>query len=294
MIYLAVSMLAKAIDKGYLKVFAGLTLHQVCTSGSTTKPKKAAWTNLVRINDQQKQPSHQGSDCHPHLKANRLTLWNFVPRNHSMLVHTLSSQPSSRSLACCSATNQAGSLSFLTEATSTLSSSSFMMLMLSNLSQSRANQRKSSCEHICWFVITSQHGASNCNFTRWTMSKEKTCPQSTHPTSTAPIRRNGKFALGKTTSSLALLGFQRPSRLRCHLTDQTDFTLNMLPPCHKNSDQLAFKALKESYLFNATLMAPLGTEVLAHHKPNQRLSWGFHSLKVWYISLSLQYVLPWE
>jgi hypothetical protein len=36
-------------------------------------------------------------------------------------------------------------------------------------------------------------------------------------------------------------------------------------------------------------MALLGTKVLAHHKPNQRLSWSFHALNKWYISLSLQY-----
>jgi hypothetical protein len=36
-------------------------------------------------------------------------------------------------------------------------------------------------------------------------------------------------------------------------------------------------------------MAPLGIKVLAHHKPNQHLSWGFHALNAWYISPSLQH-----
>jgi hypothetical protein len=36
-------------------------------------------------------------------------------------------------------------------------------------------------------------------------------------------------------------------------------------------------------------MALLGTTVLAHHKPNQQTSWGFHALNAWYISPSLQH-----
>jgi hypothetical protein len=75
----------------------------------------------------------------------------------------------------------------------------------------------------------------------------------------------------------------------CHLTNQTDFTLNMLWPCRQNPALLAFEALKGSYSFDATPMSPLGTKVLANHKPNQWLSWGFHTLNAWYISPSLQH-----
>jgi hypothetical protein len=64
----------------------------------------------------------------------------------------------------------------------------------------------------------------------------------------------------------------------------------MLQPCWQNPALLAFQAaLKGSYAFNATTMAPLGTKVLAHHKPNQQLSRGFHTLIAWYISPSLQH-----
>jgi hypothetical protein len=61
----------------------------------------------------------------------------------------------------------------------------------------------------------------------------------------------------------------------CHLPNQRDFTLNMLWPCCQNLALLAFKALEGSYSFDATPMAPLGTQVLAHHKPNQKLAWDF-------------------
>jgi hypothetical protein len=63
----------------------------------------------------------------------------------------------------------------------------------------------------------------------------------------------------------------------------------MLWPCRQDPALLAFvEALKGSYLFDATPMAPLGTKVLAHCKPNQCSSWGFHALVAWYISPSLQ------
>jgi hypothetical protein len=76
----------------------------------------------------------------------------------------------------------------------------------------------------------------------------------------------------------------------CRLTDQTDFTLNMLQLCHQNPALSVFKALEVSYSFDATPMAPLlGTKVLAHHKPNRWSSWGFHALNTWYISPSLKH-----
>jgi hypothetical protein len=73
------------------------------------------------------------------------------------------------------------------------------------------------------------------------------------------------------------------------LTNQAYFTLNMLWPCRQNPALSAFEALKGSYSFNATPMALLGTKVLAHHKSNQHLSWGFHALNGWYISPSFQH-----
>jgi hypothetical protein len=51
----------------------------------------------------------------------------------------------------------------------------------------------------------------------------------------------------------------------CYLTNQTDFTLNILQPCCQNPALLAFETLKGSYSFDAIPMALLGTKVLAHH-----------------------------
>jgi hypothetical protein len=75
----------------------------------------------------------------------------------------------------------------------------------------------------------------------------------------------------------------------CRLTNQTDFILNMLWPCRQNPALSAFKVLKWSYSFNSTPMAPLGTKVLVHHKPNWHSSWDFLALNAWYISPFLQH-----
>jgi hypothetical protein len=70
----------------------------------------------------------------------------------------------------------------------------------------------------------------------------------------------------------------------CHLTMQCNSALNMLCPCCQNPLLLAHKVLKKLFSFNATPMAPLGTEVLVHMKPNQQCTWGYHASKAWYLS----------
>jgi hypothetical protein len=75
----------------------------------------------------------------------------------------------------------------------------------------------------------------------------------------------------------------------CQLTTQWDATLNMLRPCCQNPLLLAHEALEGSFSFNATPMAPLGTEVLVHTKPNRRSTWGYHTSKAWYLSHSLNH-----
>ena len=42
------------------------------------------------------------------------------------------------------------------------------------------------------------------------------------------------------------------------------------------------------YLFDATPIAPVGTETLIHLKPMRSHTWGYHALKAWYIGPSLK------
>jgi hypothetical protein len=44
------------------------------------------------------------------------------------------------------------------------------------------------------------------------------------------------------------------------------------------------KALEGTFSFDATPMAPLGTEVLVHQKPVRRKTRGYHAAKAWYLS----------
>jgi hypothetical protein len=48
---------------------------------------------------------------------------------------------------------------------------------------------------------------------------------------------------------------------------QSDATLNMMRLCCLKSLLFAYIALEGTFLFDAMLMAPLGTEVLVHQKP---------------------------
>ncbi len=52
----------------------------------------------------------------------------------------------------------------------------------------------------------------------------------------------------------------------CCLTNQCNYTINMLRPWCQNALLSAFKAMEGSYLFDATPMAPPGIKVLVHLK----------------------------
>jgi hypothetical protein len=75
----------------------------------------------------------------------------------------------------------------------------------------------------------------------------------------------------------------------CCLTNQCNYTINMLCPCHQNPLLLAFKAMEGSFLFDATHMAPPGMEVLVHLKPTYCKSWAYHASNNWYIGPSLKH-----
>ena len=43
------------------------------------------------------------------------------------------------------------------------------------------------------------------------------------------------------------------------------------------------------FSFDATPMAPIGTEYMVHVKPSQRLTWGYHAIKAWYFCPALNH-----
>ncbi len=63
----------------------------------------------------------------------------------------------------------------------------------------------------------------------------------------------------------------------------------MLQSCHQNPALSAVEAMEGSFSFDATPMAPPGTEVLVHLKTSCQKSWSFHASNSWYIGLSLKH-----
>ncbi|KAL7524050.1 hypothetical protein ACHAXR_001126, partial [Thalassiosira sp. AJA248-18] len=75
----------------------------------------------------------------------------------------------------------------------------------------------------------------------------------------------------------------------CKMTEQCDITLNMLRPCTTNPLLSAFEAMEGMYSFDATPMAPVGTEMLMHLKPIRRGTWDYHAIKAWYFAPALKH-----
>jgi hypothetical protein len=91
------------------------------------------------------------------------------------------------------------------------------------------------------------------------------------------------------SAGLASLPKAFPIANWCRLTNQCDYTINMLRPCRQNPLLSAFEAMEGSFSFDATPMAPPGTEVLIHLKPTRRKSWAFYASNGWYIGPSLKH-----
>jgi hypothetical protein len=91
------------------------------------------------------------------------------------------------------------------------------------------------------------------------------------------------------TARIASLPKMFPIANWCRLTNQCNYTVNMLRPCCQNPALSAFEAMEGSFSFDATPMAPPGTEVLVHLKPARHSSWSYHASNGWYIGLSLKH-----
>jgi hypothetical protein len=101
---------------------------------------------------------------------------------------------------------------------------------------------------------------------------------------TNPAKRTVRKWKNHFTAGLAGLPPLFPLAHWCKLTTQSNATLNMMRPCCLNPLLFVHKALEGTFLFDATPMVPLGTEVLVHQKPGQRKTWGYHAAKAWYLS----------
>jgi hypothetical protein len=62
------------------------------------------------------------------------------------------------------------------------------------------------------------------------------------------------------------------------LLPQATITLNLLRKSRINLRMSAYAQLNGHFDFNRTPLAPLGTRIIAHEKPDQRASWNPHGL----------------
>jgi hypothetical protein len=67
------------------------------------------------------------------------------------------------------------------------------------------------------------------------------------------------------------------------ILEQATITLNLLRPARCNTNMSAHQILDGTFDYNRTPLAPPGTKILIHEKPNQRRSWDPHGVEGWYL-----------
>jgi hypothetical protein len=70
---------------------------------------------------------------------------------------------------------------------------------------------------------------------------------------------------------------------------QAELTLNLLRSSRVNPRLSAHACLFGNFVFNKTPLAPLGTKVVVHLKPDQRASWAYHGEEGWYVGPSMEH-----
>ena len=84
-------------------------------------------------------------------------------------------------------------------------------------------------------------------------------------------------------SSLASVPPEFPISLWCRMCQQVDLSVNIIRKCRQNPLLSAWAAMEGEYHFDATPIAPPGTQLMMHEKPNRRPTWGPNAKKAWYL-----------
>ena len=73
------------------------------------------------------------------------------------------------------------------------------------------------------------------------------------------------------------------------LIEQCNITINLLRTSRINPNLSAYTYIHGNYDFNAHPLAPPGTKVVLHKKPDNRASWQYHGVEAWYVGPSLDH-----
>jgi len=79
-----------------------------------------------------------------------------------------------------------------------------------------------------------------------------------------------------------------PMNLWDRLVPQANLTINLLRGSRMNPKLSAYAQVQGAFDYNRTPLAPPGTRVLVHEKPNNRESWAPHGVDAWYIGPALE------
>jgi hypothetical protein len=80
-----------------------------------------------------------------------------------------------------------------------------------------------------------------------------------------------------------------PLKLWDKLLPQATITLHLLRKSRINPRMSAYAQLNGHFDFNRTPLAPPGTRIIAHEKPDQRASWDPHGVDGYYLGLALDH-----
>ena len=80
-----------------------------------------------------------------------------------------------------------------------------------------------------------------------------------------------------------------PLHLWCQVIPHAILTLNLLRQSHMNPKISGYAQLHGEFNYNATPLAPPGTQVIIHEKPTLRGTWSPHGVKGWYLGPSMNH-----
>lgn len=80
-----------------------------------------------------------------------------------------------------------------------------------------------------------------------------------------------------------------PMHLWCRLLQQAIITLNLLRASRINPKLSAYAQVFGNFDYNRTPLAPPGTRVLSHDKPDKRASWAPHGEEGWYVGPAMEH-----
>ena len=84
-------------------------------------------------------------------------------------------------------------------------------------------------------------------------------------------------------STLATCDPEYPITKWDQLIPQSEMTLNLLRPARCNPHLSAYAYLNEEHNYNKVPLAPPGTKIIIHRKPNHQKTWDFHGQLGWYV-----------